>query len=89
MSQFNINARIVLGYHGCYADVAAALCKGSDFVPSTNDYDWLGNGIYFWEANPLRALDFITFKRDDEGQADREIAVVPVLQLNFLFTFLF
>ncbi len=26
--------------------------------PSTNDYDWLGNGIYFWEQGPSRALDF-------------------------------
>jgi hypothetical protein len=26
--------------------------------PSDNPYDWLGTGIYFWEANPLRALQF-------------------------------
>ena len=25
---------------------------------SNNDYDWLGPGIYFWEANPLRGLEF-------------------------------
>jgi hypothetical protein len=27
-------------------------------VPSSNDYDWLGGGIYFWEHNPQRAFDF-------------------------------
>jgi len=26
--------------------------------PSQNRYDWLGNGIYFWENNYERALDF-------------------------------
>ena len=25
---------------------------------STNSYDWLGEGIYFWENNPQRALEF-------------------------------
>lgn len=29
-----------------------------EFRPSQNDYDWLGEGIYFWEANPLRGLQF-------------------------------
>ena len=28
------------------------------FKQSNNDYDWLGPGIYFWEANPKRALQF-------------------------------
>lgn len=28
------------------------------FSASENDYDWLGSGIYFWEANPLRGLEF-------------------------------
>ena len=32
--------------------------SGSAFKPSNNDYDWLGPGIYFWEANPKRGLEF-------------------------------
>jgi hypothetical protein len=31
---------------------------GDPFRPSNNEYDWLGPGIYFWEANPGRGLDF-------------------------------
>lgn len=31
---------------------------GNDFRPSDNDHDWLGPGIYFWEANPKRGLEF-------------------------------
>ena len=32
--------------------------RGERFISSTNDYDWLGHGIYFWESNPQRGLDF-------------------------------
>jgi hypothetical protein len=48
----------VLGYHGCDEAVAEAILAGKAFKQSQNDYDWLGPGVYFWEANPLRGLDF-------------------------------
>ncbi len=48
----------MLGYHGCDAAVADKLLAGAPFKPSDNDYDWLGPGIYFWEANPRRGLQF-------------------------------
>lgn len=34
------------------------LLAGDSFRPSQNIYDWLGYGIYFWEANPKRGLEF-------------------------------
>ena len=48
----------MLGYHGCDESVAERLISGEPFQKSINDYDWLGPGIYFWEANPLRGLEF-------------------------------
>ena len=27
-------------------------------MPSTNTWDWLGSGIYFWEQNPYRAWEY-------------------------------
>jgi hypothetical protein len=52
--------RAVLGYHGCDPAFAEKLLKAEipidDWKPSTNDYDWLGHGIYFWEYAPERAL---------------------------------
>lgn len=48
----------MLGYHGCDVAVAEDLLNNRPIVPSNNDYDWLGSGIYFWEANPLRGLEF-------------------------------
>jgi hypothetical protein len=38
--------------------VAEQLLAGEAFNPSQNDYDWLGSGIYFWQANPSRAVSF-------------------------------
>lgn len=52
--------RLVVGYHGCTEKFARDLLLGN--VPisawrlSTNEWDWLGNGIYFWEHAPERAL---------------------------------
>lgn len=53
-----LSTTFVLAYHGCDEAVAANLLNGAKFKPSQNDYDWLGPGIYFWEANPQRGLDF-------------------------------
>ena len=53
-----LSSSFVLGYHGCDSAVAEKLLAGSAFQKSQNDYDWLGPGIYFWEANPLRGLEF-------------------------------
>ena len=53
-------ARLVVGYHGCTEGFARGLLLGTkpirDWQPSTNDWDWLGHGIYFWEHAPERAL---------------------------------
>jgi len=53
-----LSASFVLGYHGCDEKVAEAVLSGKNFRKSQNKYDWLGHGIYFWEANPLRGLEF-------------------------------
>lgn len=38
--------------------MAERLVAGEDFKKSTNAYDWLGPGIYFWESNPVRGIQF-------------------------------
>lgn len=50
----------VLGFHGCDREVAEKILSSSNdhLKHSANDYDWLGNGIYFWENNPERALQY-------------------------------
>jgi hypothetical protein len=58
MALHRLAAGFVLGYHGCDRRVGEQLLDGEPFKSSQNDYDWLGDGIYFWEANPLRGLEF-------------------------------
>lgn len=49
----------VLGYHGCDHEVGIKILTGKlDFKPSTNNWDWLGSGIYFWEHDPDLALNY-------------------------------
>ena len=50
----------VLGYHGCDEKVADAVISGeeSHLRVSENAHDWLGHGIYFWENDPKRALEW-------------------------------
>lgn len=53
--------RTIIGYHGCErAVVEKVLLHRERLKPSRNDYDWLGNGIYFWEYGCHRALDWAT-----------------------------
>ena len=52
-------ATTVLAYHGCNRAVGERILAGdADLRLSENDYDWLGGGIYFWENNPARALEW-------------------------------
>jgi hypothetical protein len=53
-----LSASFVLGFHGCDKSIADRLLTGGNFRPSQNGYDWLGSGIYFWESNPQRGLDY-------------------------------
>jgi hypothetical protein len=50
--------REVIGYHGCTREVAQRLIDGESWLPSQNRYDWLGEGVYFWEYAPYRALEW-------------------------------
>jgi len=48
---------IILGYHGCDRATALKVANGEDELrPSKNEWDWLGNGLYFWEDSSSRAL---------------------------------
>jgi len=51
---------LILGFHGCDQEVGELILQGkvSHLRKSENRYDWLGHGIYFWENNPERALQF-------------------------------
>ena len=53
-----LTSSFILGYHGGDRTVGEALLRGESFKVSDNDYDWLGPGVYFWESNPRRGMEF-------------------------------
>ncbi|EYF06402.1 hypothetical protein [Chondromyces apiculatus] len=55
--------RTVIAYHGCDTKVAERILAGAPFQKSKNSYDWLGEGIYFWEFGNDRALKFAHFQK--------------------------
>lgn len=74
----------MLGYHGCALSTAERLLGGeSTFAASQNEFDWLGSGIYFWEANPRRGLEFAEDQRRRGKFEDDSYVVGAVLDLGY------
>lgn len=73
----------VLGYHGCDRSIAERVLVGGERLkPSINDYDWLGSGIYFWEHNAQRAMEFareMASRPHPSGQKIEHPAVVGAI----------
>lgn len=65
-SLYDVQPSFILGFHGCDSKVGEAILRGDEqhLIRSQNDYDWLGHGIYFWESNPARALEFAKERAD-------------------------
>ena len=56
---YSIRPNLIIGFHGCEKEVAIKVINGEeDLKFSTNPYDWLGNGMYFWENDYQRALEY-------------------------------
>jgi hypothetical protein len=78
-----LTSAFVLGYHGCDKDAGERLLAGTAFKPSSNDYDWLGPGIYFWESNPSRGLEFAVEASRRKGSTVRKPFVIgAVIELG-------
>lgn len=62
------------------------------FKPSGNDYDWLGSGTYFWEANPVRGLEFAHLLKHRRKGKPNEIndpyVVGAIIDLGFCLDFM-
>lgn len=50
---------LVFGFHGCdISTYEKVLTYHESLKASENTYDWLGNGMYFWENSYQRAYDW-------------------------------
>lgn len=69
----------ILGFHGCEWALALDVLMGRrDLEHSNNRYDWLGRGIYFWEHNPLRALQWALFQ-ERRGKIEKPFVLGAIL----------
>ena len=59
-------APVVLAYHGTSSNAADRI-EAEGFKASQNIYDWLGDGIYFFQDAPLRARDWARERYGREG----------------------
>lgn len=77
---YSVLPSFVLGFHGCDEKVANSVITGTAHLkPSRNKFDWLGEGIYFWENSPARALEYATFLRDHPRKRGPRIATPAVV----------
>jgi hypothetical protein len=76
----------VLGFHGCDRTVGEAVLAGDVLAPSTNDYDWLGEGVYFWENSPHRAYSYAQhmqrYSRRTKGTIRQPFVIGAVIDLG-------
>ena len=77
---YTTHNNIIFGFHGCDKTVRDALiCGDKDVFISENPYDWLGRGMYFWENDTQRALQWAEstmLHQQNKNQKITEPAVV-------------
>jgi hypothetical protein len=68
------HAAWVLAYHGCDKKVGERILAGkAEVCSSSNPYDWLGHGAYFWENSQARASHWAQYLKDHPGVSNAKI----------------
>lgn len=76
-------SNLILGFHGCDEAVRdILLSKPNDIQGSEKPYDWLGHGMYFWENNYARALDWAKDKAKRK-EIKKASVIGAVLSLDY------
>ena len=74
---------LIIGFPGCDISQQESLLKKSTIIPiSTKPYDWLGHGMYFWENNYDRALQWANEKKA-KGKIEQPAVIGAVLDLAY------
>jgi hypothetical protein len=70
---------LLLGFHGCDQSIRNQIISGQIMMKASyNRYDWLGSGMYFWQNNHARALDFAK-----DGPGNKKVEIPAVLGAVF------
>lgn len=89
---YEVLPSFVLGFHGCDHALAEKVFAGKTRLkPSQNDYDWLGHGVYFWENNPQRALEYANLlraRKHGKARVIRPAVIGAIIDLGFCMNLL-
>ncbi len=92
---YSSGSGLILGFHGCDLEVRDKIIstKGEVLEISENEYDWLGKGLYFWENNHQRALDFATYLSKNPPHNKKQKIKTPavlgaIIDLGYCFDLL-
>ena len=78
-----LHTSFILGYHGCDQATGEKVLAGLDALSASEEqYDWLGPGIYFWEADPKRAHEWAQWKVS-RGDFKKPFVVGAIIDLGF------
>src|SRR5260370_42530222 len=85
---YDIKPNLMFGFHGCDESVRDRLLnQASEIVFSKEKYDWLGHGMYFWENNHERTLQWAKDKKA-RGRIEKPSVIGAVLFLGHCCDFL-
>ena len=61
---YDVKPSLIIGFHGCELETRDAILNNPDVIKiGKRAYDWLGHGMYFWENNYDRALQWAEDKK--------------------------
>ncbi|HTA81477.1 MAG TPA: hypothetical protein VK783_00955 [Bacteroidia bacterium] len=83
---YSTRANLILGFHGCDEDVRNKIVtqQSIDLKHSEEKWDWLGHGIYFWENNDQRALEWAKEEHDrDPNKIKKPSAIGGIINLGY------
>jgi hypothetical protein len=85
---YDIKPNLIIGFHGCEATVRdRLLIHPNEIKISTKPFDWLGNGMYFWENSYQRALEWAQEKQA-RGLIKHPAVIGATLYLGYCCDFL-
>ena len=86
-SLYSRRSNLVIGFHGCDKSVVDAVVAGkTELLASTNDYDWLGNGIYFGGNNEERTWQWANDLAKRKSSLVKEPAVIgAIIDLGYFW----
>jgi hypothetical protein len=85
---YDIKPNLIFGFHGCDESVRDYLLNHpNEIIFSKEKFDWLGHGMYFWENNYERALQWAKEKKA-RGRIKQPSVIGAVLFLGYCCDFL-